>query len=205
MKSMSDEFVRTCAISVVFFLGSFGCSKKVDPTTSLNRGQSSGEQDEFTSPTAFNSGTDDLSPAGDSLSGDLSGSDLLATRDSVLDAFSDPLNVIRPFEAVFFGFDQYNIGPSERPKLVEIAEFLKTNQKARLLIEGYCDWKGTPDYNKSLGERRATTIREYLVELGADASRIETVSIGDETAIPNADGEQAKLDRRAAFVVTKGD
>ena len=68
------------------FLGSFGCSKKVDPTTSLNRGQSSGEQDEFTSPTAFNSGTDDLSPAGDALRRDLSGNDLLATRDSVLDA-----------------------------------------------------------------------------------------------------------------------
>jgi peptidoglycan-associated lipoprotein len=130
--------------------------------------------------------------------------DLLAPRDKDLDAFNDPLNTIRPFEPVYFGFDQYNINPSERDKLSEIAEFLNSNPKAQLLIEGYCDWKGTPAYNKSLGDRRATTVKSYLADLGADQSRIETVSIGDESAIPNADGEQAKLDRRAAFVVTKG-
>ena len=73
-----------------------------------------------------------------------------------------------------------------------------------MLIEGYCDWKGTPAYNKSLGDRRATTVKAYLTDLGGDPLRIATVSIGDESAIPNADGAQAKLDRRAAFVVTKG-
>ena len=121
-----------------------------------------------------------------------------------MDAFSDPLNTIRPFDPVYFGFDQYNIDSTERGKLSEIADFLKTNPKAKLLIEGYCDWKGTPAYNKSLGDRRATTVKSYLVDLGADQSRIETVSIGDESAIPNAVAEQARLDRRAAFVVTKG-
>ena len=105
---------------------------------------------------------------------------------------------------MFFGFDQYNINASERDKLAEIASFLQSNPEARLLIEGYCDWKGTPAYNKSLGDRRATTVKSYLTDLGADQSRIDTVSIGDEAAIPNADGEQAKLDRRAVFVVTKG-
>ena len=121
-----------------------------------------------------------------------------------MDAFSDPLNTIRPFDPVYFGFDQYNIDSTERGKLSEIADFLKTNPKAKLLIEGYCDWKGTPAYNKSLGDRRATTVKSYLMDLGADQSRIETVSIGDESAIPNAVAEQARLDRRAAFVVTKG-
>ena len=90
MKSRSDEFFRTSRSQSSFFLALLDVQKSRSHT-SLNRGQSSGEQDEFTSPTAFNSGTDDLSPAGDALSGDLSGSDLLATRDSVLDAFSDPL------------------------------------------------------------------------------------------------------------------
>jgi peptidoglycan-associated lipoprotein len=81
---------------------------------------------------------------------------------------------------------------------------MQSNVNARLLIEGYCDWKGTPEYNKSLGDRRATTVKNYLIELGGDSNRIDTVSIGDETAIPNADNTQARLDRRAAFVVTKG-
>ena len=178
------------------------CSKKIDPDTSLIRNKGS-DIDPTTGVGAFNSGTgDDFSIAGDPLLG--INDDLLAPRGNALDAFSDPLNTIRPFEPVYFGFDQYNINASERDKLTEIASFLKDNPKARLLVEGYCDWKGTPAYNKSLGDRRATTVKSYLTDLGADQSRIETVSIGDESAIPNADGEQAKLDRRAAFVVTKG-
>lgn len=178
------------------------CSKKIDPDTSLIRNKGS-DIDSTTGVGGFNTGTgDDFSIAGDPLLG--INDDLLAPRGNALDAFSDPLNTIRPFEPVYFGFDQYNINASERDKLTEIATFLKDNPKARLLVEGYCDWKGTPAYNKSLGDRRATTVKSYLTDLGADQSRIETVSIGDESAIPNADGEQAKLDRRAAFVVTKG-
>jgi len=178
------------------------CSKKIDPDTSLIRNKGS-DVDSTTGVGGFNTGTgDDFSIAGDPLLG--INDDLLAPRGNALDAFSDPLNTIRPFEPVYFGFDQYNINSSERDKLTEIASFLKDNPKARLLVEGYCDWKGTPAYNKSLGDRRATTVKSYLTDLGADQSRIETVSIGDESAIPNADGEQAKLDRRAAFVVTKG-
>jgi peptidoglycan-associated lipoprotein len=178
------------------------CSKKIDPDTSLIRNKGS-DIDSTTGVGGFNTGTgDEFSIAGDPLLG--INDDLLAPRGNALDAFSDPLNTIRPFEPVYFGFDQYNINASERDKLTEIASFLKDNPKARLLVEGYCDWKGTPAYNKSLGDRRATTVKSYLTDLGADQSRIETVSIGDESAIPNADGEQAKLDRRAAFVVTKG-
>ena len=180
-----------------------GCAKKIEPETDLNRGQST-SGDELVDPSrGFNSGTDDLSPTGSDLQGTL-GSDLLVPRDSALDAFSDPLNVIRPFDPVYFGFDQYNVSATERPKLVEISKFIQSNPKARLLIEGYCDWKGTPEYNKSLGDRRATTVKDYLVELGADEGRIDTVSIGDESALPNATGDQDRLDRRAAFVVTKG-
>ena len=178
------------------------CSKKIDPDTSLIRNKGS-NINPTTGVGGFNSRTgDDFSIAGDPLLG--INDDLLAPRSNALDAFSDPLNTVRPFEPVYFGFDQYNINASERDKLTEIATFLNDNPKARLLVEGYCDWKGTPAYNKSLGDRRATTVKSYLTDLGADQSRIDTVSIGDETAIPNADGEQAKLDRRAAFVVTKG-
>ena len=178
------------------------CSKKIDPETSIIRDD--GQNSLTLSGDEFNKGSqNDFSLAGESLEGTFD-SDLLAPRSQSLDAFSDPLNTIRPFEPVYFGFDQYNIDQSERGKLADIADFLKTNPKAKLLIEGYCDWKGTPAYNKSLGDRRATTVKDYLTDLGGDPLQIETVSIGDENAIPNADGIQAKLDRRAAFVVTKG-
>ena len=188
--------------SVIGLLTISSCSKKADPDTSLIR--NSGSNSPSAGSDAFNNGPgDDLSLAGDPLLGSV-GNDLLAPRSDSLDAFNDPLNTIRPFEPVFFGFDQYNVNASERQKLSEIAEFLQSNPKAKLLIEGYCDWKGTPAYNKSLGDRRATTVKSYLTDLGSDPKRIETVSIGDESAIPNADGEQSRLDRRASFVVTKG-
>jgi peptidoglycan-associated lipoprotein len=178
-----------------------GCSKKNNHQTILNR--SSDGSDNVAGASGFNQG-DEFSELGAPLRGDLSDSDLLQPRDAALEGFSDPLNTIRPFDAVLFGFDQYNLTAEERPKLQEIAEFMQSNINARLLIEGYCDWKGTPEYNKSLGDRRATTVKDYLVELGGDSNRIDVVSMGDEKAQANADNTQARLDRRAEFVVTKG-
>jgi len=192
---------RLTSLFVIFSILLGGCSKKNDPQTTLNR--NSDGTSTTTAAAGFNQG-DEFSELGAPLRGDLSDSDLLQPRDAALEGFSDPLNTIRPFDPVLFGFDQYNLTAGERPKLQEIAEFMQGNLNARLLIEGYCDWKGTPEYNKSLGDRRATTVKNYLVELGGDSNRIDTVSIGDETAIPNADTTQARLDRRAAFVVTKG-
>ena len=188
--------------SVIGLLTISSCSKKADPDTSLIR--DSGSNSPSPGSDAFNNGPgDDLSLAGDPLLGSV-GNDLLAPRSDSLDAFNDPLKTIRPFEPVFFGFDQYNVNASERQKLSEIAEFLQSNPKAKLLIEGYCDWKGTPDYNKSLGDRRAATVKAYLIELGCEGNRIEVISLGDELATPNADSEQAQLDRRATFAVSKG-
>ena len=154
---MNILFKLLASASVIGLLTISSCSKKADPDTSLIR--NSGSNSPSASSDAFNNGTgDDLSLAGDPLLGSV-GNDLLAPRSDALDAFNDPLNTIRPFEPVFFGFDQYNVNASERQKLSEIAEFLQSNPKAKLLIEGYCDWKGTPAYNKSLGDRRATTVK----------------------------------------------
>ena len=189
--------------AIVFFLLVSSCAKKVEPESTLSRGGV--DTDGLSDPGAgFNDGSDDLAGLGDPLRGSFNDPDPLAPRDPALSAFDDPLNVIRPFDPVFFGFDQYNINSTERGKITEIADFMKSNTQARLLIEGYCDWKGTPDYNKSLGDRRATTVKDYLVELGCESSRIEVISIGDELAVPNADSEQSRLDRRATFVVSKG-
>jgi len=197
---MKVSFFVTVQI-VILFLSS--CAKKAQPETTLNReGDSSINSNSGES--GFNEGADDLAGLGDPLRGDFDNTDPLALRDPSLSAFDDPLNVIRPFDPVFFGFDQYNITATERPKISEIADFMKSNVNARLLVEGYCDWKGTPNYNKSLGDRRATTVKEYLIELGCEANRIEVISLGDELAIPDADSEQSRLDRRATFVVSKG-
>jgi peptidoglycan-associated lipoprotein len=197
---MKVSFFVTIQIVILFFASG---AKKAQPETTLNReGDSSTNSN--SGENGFNDGADDLAGLGDPLRGDFDNTDPLALRDPSLSAFDDPLNVIRPFDPVFFGFDQYNITATERPKISEIADFMKSNVNARLLVEGYCDWKGTPNYNKSLGDRRATTVKEYLIELGCEANRIEVISLGDELAIPDADSEQSRLDRRATFVVSKG-
>jgi outer membrane protein OmpA-like peptidoglycan-associated protein len=180
-----------------------GCSRTATPKSELSRSPETdtvngllidrGEEQNF------------VSPVGEPLSGLLGTPDLLLPRDPDHEKFMDPANSIRPFEAVYFAFDQFNLPPEERPKVIEIAEFLTENREARLLIEGYCDWKGTSGYNKALGERRANSVKQYLVELGADPRRIDTLSIGDETSIPQALADQASLDRRAEFVLSKGD
>jgi peptidoglycan-associated lipoprotein len=109
----------------------------------------------------------------------------------------------RPFEAIYFGFDQYNVGQDERTKLQQVAEFMQINRDSRILIEGHCDWKGTPAYNMALGDRRASSIQQYLIDLGCDANRIDVRSMGGTLATPNADSSTASMERKAQFLVQK--
>ncbi len=182
--------------------GFVGCSKKqaLSPEdTALLKGQNRG---------TFVSGIDGaeageelLSPVGATITG-LDGSDGLAPQDPF---WGDNLGAgQRPFEPIFFGFDQYNVGADERAKLQGVADYLGQNPQARILVEGYCDWKGTPAYNKSLGDRRASSVKQYLVDLGSDPLRIDVLSMGDEFATPNADSTTSALERKAHFVVLGG-
>ncbi len=145
---------------------------------------------------------DELSPIGATISG-LEGDDGLYPQDPFWSEANNLTGGDRPFEPIFFGFDQYNIGVEERTKLQDIAKYLNDNFSARILVEGYCDWKGTPAYNKSLGDRRASSVKDYLVDLGIDSSRIEVISMGDEGATPDADPTTAGLERKAHFLVIK--
>ena len=179
-----------------------GCSRTAVPKSELSRSSPAADL----GGTVLDRGVEQnlVSPVGQPVAGLLGTPDLLQPRNPDHELFSDPGNSIRPFEAVYFDFDQFNLSPEERGKVIELAGFLTENRDARLLIEGYCDWKGTPAYNKSLGERRANTIMQYLIELGSDPRRIDTLSIGDEAAIPQALENQTQLDRRAEFVIYKG-
>jgi len=179
-----------------------GCSRTAVPKSELSRSSPAADLGGTVSDRGVEQNL--VSPVGQPVAGLLGTPDLLQPRNPDHELFSDPGNSIRPFEAVYFDFDQFNLSPEERGKVIELAEFLAENRDARLLIEGYCDWKGTPAYNKSLGERRANTIMQYLIELGSDPRRIDTLSIGDEAAIPQALENQTRLDRRAEFVIYKG-
>ena len=189
---------------VVFAVIQFGCSKKngLSPDdTALIKGTDRGT---FVGSAEDGSLADgeELSPVGTAITG-LNGSDGLFPQDPF---WNDPANMEdaeRPFEPIFFGFDQYNIGAAERTKLQDVAGYLGSNPGAKILVEGYCDWKGTPAYNKSLGDRRAGSVKSYLIDLGVDQTRIEIISMGDEMATPDADPTTAGLERKAQFIVLK--
>lgn len=105
-------------------------------------------------------------------------------------------------ETVYFDFDRAEVKTTERTKVEAVATYLKNNPKANLKVEGNCDERGTEEYNRSLGERRALGVREYLVTLGIDPARVTTISYGeDRPAVPGNDEAAYSKNRRADFVV----
>ena len=104
-------------------------------------------------------------------------------------------------QTVYFDFDQSAIKASERTKLDAAKAYLDANPTARLLLEGHCDWKGTPEYNLGLGDRRANAAKQYLATVGVSADKLEVLSKGDLDAVENADPDTQAKDRRVDLVV----
>jgi peptidoglycan-associated lipoprotein len=104
--------------------------------------------------------------------------------------------------SVYFDFDSSVIKSGERPKLTSVAEYLKGHPGEAVRIEGNCDERGTEEYNRSLGERRALASREVLVEQGIDSLMVETISYGKDRPVALGHDESAwRLNRRSDFVV----
>jgi peptidoglycan-associated lipoprotein len=109
-----------------------------------------------------------------------------------------------PLGDVFFDFDSTVLSAEAQNQLKQNASWLGNNSLNRALIEGHCDSRGTSEYNLALGERRASTAKEYLVRLGVTTSRLETVSFGEERPFDAGTGENAwAKNRRAHFVMKK--
>ena len=103
----------------------------------------------------------------------------------------------------FFDFDRFEIRTSERDALAGDGTWLRAHPGIRVRIEGHCDERGTADYNMALGQRRAAAVQEYLVSLGVDASRLQTISYGKERPFATGHDEAAwAQNRRGHFVVT---
>ena len=103
--------------------------------------------------------------------------------------------------SVYFGFDSFSIVATERMKLQEAADYLRDNPKDHILIEGYCDWYGTSEYNLALGDRRAASAGDYLNTLGVDSQRIEQLSKGSLEATANLSKSESGQDRRVDLIL----
>ena len=99
---------------------------------------------------------------------------------------------------VYFDFDKYTVSAAERSKLDAIAGRVKATD---IIIAGYTDHFGTEEYNLGLSDRRAQSVREYLVKLGASQAKSEIMALGSQHADKNAAGRQSGAKDRKAVIV----
>jgi peptidoglycan-associated lipoprotein len=99
-------------------------------------------------------------------------------------------------DTIYFDFDKSTIGGAERGKLDAVSEWFKANPGHSLFLAGHADKRGTPEYNRALGERRALAVREYLVGLGLPAASLYTNSYGSDRPAVDGDTEEAYAKNR---------
>jgi peptidoglycan-associated lipoprotein len=103
---------------------------------------------------------------------------------------------------VYFDFDRSTIRSSEQSKIELVSEHLKNNSTHKVKLEGHCDERGTEGYNLSLGDRRAQSVRDYLINLGISADRVGTTSWGELRPAQMGQNEAAwSANRRVEFVL----
>lgn len=108
---------------------------------------------------------------------------------------------IAGLETIYFDYDKSSLSSEAKRTLAANAEWMKSNPKTSLQIEGHCDERGSIEYNLSLGERRAQSVKSYLVSLGIPGRRLTVISYGKEKPLVQGDSEAAySKNRRANFV-----
>lgn len=126
------------------------------------------------------------------------------TKEAELAAAMDKATMVVTGNLVYFDFDKFEIKPEYRGLLKDKAAVLKKYPQMRVLVAGHCDNRGTEEYNLALGERRARTVKEYLMVLGVSASQLEVVSYGEERPAVEGSTEAAwAKNRRAVFTIIK--
>lgn len=107
-------------------------------------------------------------------------------------------------ENIHFEFDSARLTAEAQEILRKKAQYLQENPDISVTIQGHCDDRGTNEYNLALGERRALSAQAYLMTLGVDEPRLNTVSYGEESPlVPGTSDEARAKNRRAHFVVKK--
>ncbi|MBI3752978.1 MAG: peptidoglycan-associated lipoprotein Pal [Deltaproteobacteria bacterium] len=105
---------------------------------------------------------------------------------------------------IYFDFDRFTIRDDMKPVLEKDAAWLKKNSGVKIEIQGHCDERGSVEYNIALGERRAQSIKKYLINAGIDGASLSTISYGKERPVDPRHNEEAwAKNRRGEIVVVK--
>jgi peptidoglycan-associated lipoprotein len=188
------KLIYPLAFALAFTLATTGChNHKPGNITKLPGSQTGTPSDENPGPTV---------PPGDKINPDANPNGTIATASS--DEFDGMIKDPAALAAytIHFAFDSAAIKSGEKSNLESVAAALKADANTKLLIEGNCDDRGTEEYNRSLGERRALAAREALAKDGIDPSRVRTISYGkDKPVDPGHDEAAWAKNRRDDFVL----
>lgn len=139
--------------------------------------------------------------------GDSAGSEESISSTPVTPEFGGTISEARthaPMLPVYFDFDKSNIREDQVSRIETNGAFLKDNMRAKIIIQGNCDERGTQEYNMALGERRAQSAKKYLTDLGVAPGRIMTISYGEEKPLVHGHDEYAwAQNRRDDFVFSR--
>ena len=133
------------------------------------------------------------------------GVDQMALGESALDegaagGYGVATAAVDALQSIHFEFDQYNLSAKAQELLVSNAAYMQANPDLKIRIEGYCDERGSDEYNLALGQRRALAAKNFLVSLGSDAQRLSVILYGEELPLdPSGTEEAYALNRRAEF------
>jgi len=118
-----------------------------------------------------------------------------------------PSSEQRPsLDPIHFDFDKSDIHPADQETLNTLGDYLESHTAPAVTVSGYCDERGTVEYNIALGDRRANAAREYLIRLGVDSNRVKTISYGSAQPVdPGHDEAAWAKNRRDEFQLKGGD
>ena len=130
----------------------------------------------------------------------------VASKESAKTADTDSLRLIKEMQAkmkdIHFDFDRYIIMSGDKTILKQVADTLRKNSNLKVTIEGNCDERGTNEYNLALGDRRAKAAKDFLLSLGIQSGRMDTVSYGEEKPLCTESTEACwAKNRRDHFVL----
>ena len=111
--------------------------------------------------------------------------------------------VVNVGDRVFFGFDKYNLQAESRQVLEKQAAWLEKHGVLTVVVGGHADERGTREYNLALGERRANSVKDYLVALGVAADRIRTISYGKERPVALGSNDDAWAQNRRSVTAIR--
>lgn len=197
MKRVS--LVKVAVLSLAVAVGAVGCKKPQPGVTPIQSGKTGSAP---TRTTPLNQGG--TLPGG-------SGTDAAVVKETSSGWPEGDLSLIEGMvpdtnyfaaQVVYFDFDSSLVKSSEQGKAESVGNEMKAKPLAKLMIDGHCDERGTEEYNRSLGLRRAAALREFLIRYGLSPDQIFTRSFGEDVpADPGHDEAAWRMNRRGEFIL----